>query len=139
MREVLFRAKHIHTISKNEHLNGRWIEGYLADKNHINSPELEGEFLIDPETICQYSGMMDISGKRIFEEDIIERHLPNGEILAQDMVIKYGKYQAYCPVDKEYVDTIGFYAWIPGYPPMPLGTLEDYAKVIGNTFDNPYE
>lgn len=34
-REILFRAKHIHVLPGNEHLDSRWIEGYLADKNHI--------------------------------------------------------------------------------------------------------
>lgn len=79
----------------------------------------------------------DISGKEIFEGDIIEGHTPNGQILALNMVIRYGTYQAYCPVDREYMDSVGFYVSAPGYPDMPVGTLEDYAKVIGNIFENP--
>lgn len=51
----------------------------------------------------------DMSGKEIFEGDIIESHTPNGQILALNMVIRYGTYQAYCPVDKEYMDSVGFY------------------------------
>lgn len=43
-REILFRAKHIHKLPENKHLDGKWVEGYLADKAYINSPELEGEF-----------------------------------------------------------------------------------------------
>lgn len=51
-REIKFRGKHIHVLSQNEHLDGTWVYGYLCDKNHINSPELEGEFLVDKETVC---------------------------------------------------------------------------------------
>lgn len=69
-REILFRAKHIHTMPENEHLDGRWIYGYLSDENYINSPELEGEFLIDERTVCQYIGLTDKNDKKIFEEDI---------------------------------------------------------------------
>lgn len=55
----LFRAKHVHALPGNEHLDGKWIEGYLSDENHIYSPSLEGEFLIDPDTICQCTGRND--------------------------------------------------------------------------------
>lgn len=51
-REKLFRAKHIHTTSGNEHLNGTWVHGYLSDENYIYDKSLEGEFLIDENTIC---------------------------------------------------------------------------------------
>ena len=34
-REILFRAKHIHTFPGNEHLNGTWVHGYLSDKKNL--------------------------------------------------------------------------------------------------------
>lgn len=67
-REILFRGKHIHAMDINEHLNGRWVHGYLSDKNYINDKSLEGEFLVDENTICQYTGLTDKNGKKSLRE-----------------------------------------------------------------------
>lgn len=77
----------------------------------------------------------DISGEFVYEGDFIESH-QGTQILDVLMLIKYGTYEAYCPADKEYMDSIGFFAEAEGYPQMPIGPLEDYAKVIGNVFEN---
>lgn len=123
--------------------NGRWIEGYLMDENRINRPYLDTgsrlyeEFEVMPETICRCTGREDISGQKIYQNDIIKSHLPDGRIPALNMVVKYGTYEAYCPEDAEYMDSVGFYVSAEGYSDMPLGPTEEYAKVIGNIFDSP--
>lgn len=55
-REILFRGKHIHAARSNKHLNGTWVHGYLSDKDYIYDKSLKGEFLVDENTICQYTG-----------------------------------------------------------------------------------
>ena len=77
MREILFRGKHMHVCPENKHLDGTWVEGYLEDENHINDGKCE--FLIDPGTICRYTGLTDKNGKKIWENDIISYQRDNDD------------------------------------------------------------
>lgn len=67
MREILFKAKRID--------NGEWVEGYFID-NEIACGTWEGctgidSYTIDPETLCQFTGLTDKNGKKIWENDIV--------------------------------------------------------------------
>lgn len=85
--------------------------------------------------LMRSTGKQDISGEMVYEGDFIESH-QGTQILDVLMLVKYGTYQAYCPADDAYMDNVGFYVEAVGYPQMPLGPLEDYAKIIGNVCEN---
>ena len=87
MKEILFRAKQID--------DGEWVEGYYAMMGKgnlirhyiVQNCALTGLFEdpednmyfndveIDPETLCQYTGMVDRNGKRIWEDDIVKHEI----------------------------------------------------------------
>lgn len=89
MREILFRAKR-----KDD---GKWVEGYLFDDGfsepkhyfvgriviepYIGTADDDWDITgidfceIDPETLCQYTGLTDKNSKRIWENDIIKHEI----------------------------------------------------------------
>ena len=76
MKEILFRGKRS---------NGEWVDGYylkskmnaneatLYDYISVPHPDVEGatsdDYRVDPETVCQFTGVYDKNGKRIFERE----------------------------------------------------------------------
>lgn len=125
-REILFRGKHIHAMDINEHLNGRWAYGYLSDKNYINDKSLEGEFLVDENTICQYTGLTDKNGKKIFEGDIL-RHADETILKTVWNDRKYG-FAAQCVKGSVLLKDCKWGLW---------EFESDEVEVIGNVLDNP--
>lgn len=139
-REILFKAKRKD--------NGEWVEGYylnVAKINHfictgkiklygavkgIIAPEM---YAIDQDTLCQYTGLTDKNGKKIWENDIV---LLREEIQDYEWkaMVKFGnpnwEYNwgwklvpiGECDMNKDIL------LWID----MEIATCE----VVGNVFDN---
>lgn len=129
MREILFKAKRID--------NGEWVEG-----NYISS--CEGTFIqtnciehycipavsckkVDPETLCQFTGLTDKNGKRIWENDICDRKEKYPEVVKMtngDWTLDYSY-----ALGRDYGNgycNLGFYV-----------NERKCVEVIGNIFDQP--
>ena len=145
MREILFKAKRIK--------DGKWIEGYLFD-NGFDGKEKKyfiGGLIIekyngtacdewditgiafceiDPETICQFTGLCDKYGNKIWENDIVKTV---SDIYAQ---VKFGLYTTEFALEE---CNQGFYVDFSDetYLRHELGYWNNKVEVRGNIFDNP--
>ena len=145
INEIWFRAKHMHALDKNEHLDGEWMEGYISDIDYINSDR--GEFLIDKDTICMLSGMKDKNKKLIWQDDILMCHGNPSDLV----IAKYGEFDVINAETETVVDrVIGWhYEVIPtdaiskikpfcySMPLTPEYIEHCEMRVVGNVYDNP--
>lgn len=119
MREIKFRGKRLD--------NGEWVLGDL----HLNTPYPHIHFgfgnraKIDPDTIGQFTGLLDKNGKEIYEGDIIIEKLRRARKDGERLVI--------CFDDFEYDGKNANGAT------TSLSLLVEYhtIEVIGNIHDNP--
>lgn len=132
-REILFKAKRKD--------NGEWVEGNLITNERNENQKYIG-YIFDerngiiedfdlieviPDTICQYTGLTDKNGKRIWENDICDRKEKYPEIVTYnkgDWQLDY----SYVFGKEMHTDAcnLGFYV-----------CERDCVEVIGNIFDNP--
>ena len=131
MREILFKGKRID--------NGEWVEGYyLRDQYHIGGKDIifyrkdSDRFTvytdrIDIETLCQFTGLCDKNGNKIWENDIVTCQTRYGGDIGK-VVFHNGKF---CVL------------WNSAYHYSRNGKCENYYdintknSVKGNVFDNP--
>lgn len=140
MREILFKAKRID--------NGEWVDGYLFDngfdgdekKYFIGGLIIEKYngtacdewditgidfYEIDPETLCQFTGLCDKNGKKIWENDIMMAHLDESYpedatyVAVEWNVAGWVTHEA-GSTDREYLDEFDL----------------EHFEVVGNIFDN---
>ena len=131
MREILFRAKRID--------NGEWVEGYyqkrydLLDNEehlifHADSYNVWEYAEIIPETLCQFTGLCDKNGKRIWENDIFQ-YTDEITMITNKDLIKYNETHASF-VRLHKTGKLGLqYLWINE-------SICNHGEVIGNIFDN---
>lgn len=114
MREILFKAKRID--------NGKWVYGYYMDRHGCEIIE-KGTwhiFDVDENTICQYTGLTDKNGNKIWENDVVigrEGYCGNPNIPTREIMFKV----EYSHCHYRWLDSSDMYE----------------CEVIGNIFDNP--
>ena len=136
MKEILFSAKRID--------NGEWVEGYIvrideetcfiASKEDIlaaytdNRGTYDGWMsVIDQETICQYTGLTDKNGNKIWENDVVKHYYDECHAGCIEVgVIRWNGDEARF----ENFRLIEKYAYY-------LSGKKCVYEVIGNIFDNP--
>lgn len=119
MREILFKAKRLD--------NGEWVEGYYAKRHGVpliyeirECPQ--NNYEVDPKTVCQYTGLTDKKGKKIWENDIVQ--LDNGAALR----VSWHHFKASWVISKK--------GWMYNHF-FGEGVEPENVEVICNIFDNP--
>lgn len=126
-RKILFKAKRLD--------NGDWVEGYfyqecnntyiIEDRQSESMLNRNEAVLVDPSTVCQFTGLKDCKGKEVWEGDILSNvtnDSPDGIV-----VFKYG---AFCLSAKNGRD----FCVALTYLLSEKDSLNRF-KVVGNKFD----
>ena len=125
MREMLFRGKRVDT---KEWVYGYYFEGFTGISYilvlHDHILKMTEFYEVIPETIGQFTGLLDKNGVKIFEGDIVREHVNDYTPIYQN-----GIYMAY-NVDKindPYVSTQFNVIWRNGCE--VIGNIHDTSKL----------
>ena len=123
MQEIIFRGKSIAHHGKKE----EWVYGFYSNfkgvngRTHYISDDNGRSVAVRPETIGQFTGLIDAYGTRIFEGDIISSETVKHKIVWNN---EWAKFQAISgsvyasSLNQEWIDMHG-------------------KEVVGNIYDNP--
>ena len=136
MREILFKAKRID--------NGEWVEGYYAMSQNTEGithwilEPIGAMHKIDESTICQYTGLTDKNGNKIWEKDILtddDMHsvVRWDEEEARFVIDDYGTKG--CLMEYGFDECMGEYGVVDTYGFDDFCSMKSF-EVIGNVFDN---
>ena len=138
MRDILFKAKRID--------NGEWVEGGVLHQTDYYGDKVDKYFIIDgtctvdydigetfevdENTVCQYTGLKDKNGNKIWENDIVKCYADTDD-LGNDLyffykVIWHESYHCWWLSDIHTLED----EYLHQFNPSDI-------EVIGNIFDNP--
>ena len=122
IENIKFKAKRLD--------NGKWVYGYfykengntyiIEDRQKDSVLNRNEAVLIDPSTVCQFTGLKDCEGKEVWEGDIVEFEtydLYKGNVKTEAVI--------------EYIST-GYVAVTNN---IPYSLCTKCIKVVGNKFD----
>ena len=117
MRSILFKAKKLS--------DGKWVKGSLVKTPFGTFIEwyedsIFNKIEVDPDTVCQYTGLTDCKGNEVWEGDIVELEI-------------YDLYKGFVKAKAVIEYSVGAFAAMVNIAPYPL--YSHNVKVVGNKFD----
>lgn len=139
-REIIFKAKRKDS--------GEWVEGHYQKRFDLDGSEQHFIFWsksytvwecveIDSDTLCQYTGLTDKNGQKIWENDIVSNEwcFSRGK-----SIVKFGEYKDYHMPERYQCGNYGFF--LEHMHQNDFGVRKDIlyfsckCEVVGNIFDD---